>query len=286
LSSDSKASLWLSYTKCMYLALDIGGSKTLAAVFSEDGKLLKEQKIPTNHDYTQFSKDVQELLATSLKDYVFTACCCAVPGKVDRQRSIGVTLGNLPWKNVPIGDDLRKLLGNVPVLVENDANLAGLSEAMEVHGKYKKVLYITISTGIGIGFTINGIIEPAIADSEVGHMMLSHDGTLQKWESFASGRALVEKYGKKASEIEDASIWQEFVPGLALGLNELIALLQPEIIIVGGGVGAHFEKFGDFLLRELKKYENDMVKVPPVIKAKRPEEAVIYGCYEFIRSKK
>ncbi|MEX1995591.1 MAG: ROK family protein [Candidatus Saccharimonadales bacterium] len=267
----------------MYLALDIGGSKTLLAVFSEDGKLVESQKIPTDPSYNQFLKDLGQIFATSLKAHAFTACCCAIPGRVDRNNGVGVVFGNLPWKNVPIRDDLKKMLGGIPVLVENDSNLAGLSEALIVHNEYKKVLYITISTGIGDGIIIDGIIDPSFADSESGQMVLLHEGKLQKWEDFASGRALVAKYGKKASEINDPKIWQEFVPGVAAGLDELIATLQPEVVIIGGGVGAHFEKFGEYLREELKKYENPMVRIPPIIKAKRPEEAVIYGCYEFTR---
>lgn len=257
----------------------------MLAVFSPNGKLVETKKISTSPSYDQFIKDLHRILTTSLKEHTFSACCCALPGKVDRSKGVGVVFGNLPWKNVPIRADLQRLLGStVPVLVENDTNLAGLSEALLVHDKYKKVLYITISTGIGDGIIIDGIIDPSFADSESGQMVLKHEGKLQKWEDFASGRALVAKYGKRASEINDPNIWREFVPGVAAGLDELIATLQPEVIIIGGGVGAHFEKFGEYLLEELKKYENQMVKIPPIIKAKRPEEAVIYGCYELIRT--
>ena len=99
----------------------------------------------------------------------------------------------------------------------------------------------------------------------------------------ASGRALKKKYGKKASEIDDPAIWQAYVKDLAPGMSELVAVVQPEVIIIGGGVGAHLEKFQPYHVHELKKYENHMVIIPPIIKAKRPEEAVIYGCYDFIR---
>lgn len=266
----------------VYLAVDIGGSKTLAAVFSEDGKILHSSKIPTDKNYSKFLVSLEKLIPTLNPGYKLRAACCAVPGLLDRAAGVALNEGNLPWHNVPIREDVSKMLGDIPVLIENDAKLAGLSEAL-LHKEYRKVLYLTISTGIGDGIIIDGIIDADFLDSEAGQMVLEHEGKLQKWEDFASGRALHSRYGKKASEIDDPSIWQQYVKGLSQGIDTLVATLVPDVIIIGGGVGAHFDKFGSFLDQELRKYENHMVKMPPVIAAKRPEEAVIYGCYEYIR---
>ncbi len=255
----------------------------MLAVFTHDGKIVEENRIITPKNYREFLNEVEKALKPIQAKHNLDACCCAIPGRVDRKHGIGITFGNLDWHNVPIKDDLHRLLAHVPVFVENDANLAGLSEAHLVHNKYKKVLYLTISTGIGDGYITNGKIDSDIADSEAGQMVLPHDGGLQKWEDFASGRALLKKYGKLASEIDDPDIWKTFVKGLAQGIDELVATLSPEVIIIGGGVGTYFERFKSFLEGELKRYENNMVKMPPIIKAQRPEEAVIYGCYEFIK---
>ena len=56
-------------------------------------------------------------------------------------------------------------------------------------------------------------------------------------------------------------------------------------MIIGGGVGSHFEKFSAPLNDEMKKLELPMVNIPPIIKAKRAEEAVVYGCYDYINQK-
>ena len=93
------------------------------------------------------------------------------------------------------------------------------------------------------------------------------------------------KYGKLASEIDDQKTWKEIVRLLRPGIVELIAVLNPEVIIIGGGVGRHFEKFGDLLVEDLKRYETPLLALPPIIGAKRPEEAVIYGCYDYARQK-
>lgn len=130
---------------------------------------------------------------------------------------------------------------------------------------------------------MNGHIDRALDDSEAGQMMLEHKGKLQKWESFASGRAIVARYGKPASELDDPTAWKVLSRDFATGMLTLAAMLQPDVIIIGGGAGSHFDKFGKFLRAELKKYETPLVPIPPVIPAKNPEEAVIYGCYELAR---
>jgi glucokinase len=267
----------------MFLAIDIGGSKTLLAIFSPSGQVISKYKIDTNPNYEQFLADLGQVLREQFKNYDIHYCCCGVPGRLNREEGIGLAMGNLPWRNVPIKQDVAKLLNGAPVVIENDAKLAGLSEAYLVHEKYKKVLYLTIGTGIGDGIIIDGKIDRTLADSEPGQMAIEHQGEIQKWEDLASGQALVKRYGKEARAIDDPAIWNIYAKDLALGLDELVAVIQPEVVIIGGGVGAHFDKFGAALLGELKKLENDMVKIPPIMAAQRPEEAVIYGCYEFIK---
>jgi predicted NBD/HSP70 family sugar kinase len=268
----------------MYLAIDIGGTKTLLAVFDEHGKIAEQYKFPTDKNYAEFLKDLSQALDGNLKTERFKAIACAVPGQLDKTGEIVLRFGNLDWENIRVKHDLEALIPHTAVLVQNDAKLAGLSEALE-HPRYHKVLYLTVSTGIGAGLMIDGKIDPYLADSEPGQMVLEFRGKIRKWEDFASGRALVKRYGKRASEIEEPKIWREFSAGLARGMNELIATLQPDAIILGGGVGAHYEKFSKYLEIELAKLANDMVATPPIIKARRAEEAVVYGCYAYIRQK-
>ena len=268
----------------MYLGIDVGASKTLLAAFEGKDKIAKEIKFATPKNYSEFIKMLGENIKR-LGIQTPDAICCAIPGLVDEQKGIGKTLGNLPWKNAPVRSDLERLVPGTPVLVENDAKIAAVYEAVVLKNQYKKILYLTISTGIGAGIVNSGILDPLLENSEPGQMVLMHDGHLEKWEDFASGRALVKKYGRRASEIEEPEIWREFAIGVAQGLAVVIAVVQPEVVVIGGGVGAHLEKFQDYLESELQKYQNNMVIMPPIVKAKRPEEAVIYGCYEYIRQK-
>jgi len=213
----------------------------------------------------------------------FRAGCVAAPGAIDRKRGRFEEGGNLTWENVPLQHDVEHLV-HCPVLIENDANLAGLSEAMLLKDTHAKVLYITISTGIGTGFIVNQQIDPSMADSEGGQLMLQRGDKIVKWESFASGKAIYERYGQKASEINDEKIWKAVVVDLSIGFVDLLAVTQPDIVVIGGGVGHYLEKFHDLLVDELKKYTTPLVPVPPIVKAGRPEEAVVYGCYDLARS--
>lgn len=265
----------------MFAAVDIGGTKTLVAVFDSHGKIVEQAKFPTPGDYEDFKTELAKTVA-SLSTQDFLRAVVAIPGRVDRQRGVGVRFGNLEWANIPIQKDAEYIF-HAPTIVENDAKLACLSEALLLKAKYKKVLYLTISTGIGVGLVVNGEIDTAIADGGGHTMMLEHRGKIMSWEEFGSGKAIVEKYGKRAEEINDPAIWKAIVKDFAVGIIELIAVLAPEVIVIGGGVGSHFDKFGALLNKQLKQYETPLMPMPPIIAAKHPEEAVIYGCYELAR---
>ena len=263
----------------MILTVDIGGSKVLVATFSNDGKLEKSQKFKTPIMYPDFvnelKKNIRELIGSSRPD----ACAIALPGTIDRDNGVALYFGNLPWENVAIRNDLSDVL-TCPIFLENDAKMAGLAEAEAIKDIYSRVLYVTVSTGIGIGLTVDGKIDHTVSDAGGRGIMLEHQGKIMAWEEFASGKAIVAQTGKMASEIVDESDWYLVSRNLAIGLIDLIVLLGPDCIVIGGGVGAHLEKFQEKLFSELEIYQSKMVvKIPAITKSKHPEEAVIYGGY-------
>ncbi len=260
----------------MILAIDVGGTKTLVDAVDEQGKVAEQLRFETPHEYPAFIAELSKTVG-SLTHKKFERCVIAMPGRIDRHKGIGISFGNLPWKNVPIKSDLETVI-NIPVIIENDANLAGLSEAHLIP-EYRKVVYLTVSTGIGGVLIVAGKIDPNTEDAEYGHMLLEHEGTLQRWEEFASGKAIFAKFGKRASDIDSSADWYIIARNIAIGLIDVIAATTPDAIVIGGGVGSHFDKFSDKLISELKLYEDDLLRVPPVFGAKRAEEAVIYGCY-------
>ncbi|MEI7682935.1 MAG: ROK family protein [Candidatus Saccharibacteria bacterium] len=264
----------------MYLAIDIGGTKTLLACFDERGQVVKTQKFSTPPDYKEFMTELKKnYLALGIETP--SNSVVAVPGRIDRVNGEALGYGNLLWKPSPIRQDLETTLG-FPVSIENDAKLAGLSEAKLIINEFKKVLYITISTGIGNALIINGVIDPYLSNSEGGQILVQDGGQLKQWEDVASGRAIVEKYGKTASELDDPQAWREISDKLAIGIFDLITVIQPEVIVFGGGVGSHFNKFQKLLTDRLNELANDLTPIPPLRQAKRAEMAVIYGCYDLI----
>lgn len=268
----------------MYLGVDIGGTKTLVAVLDDNGVILESRKFPTSHDYHHFTLELRHALA-HLGKHDWKAAGVGLPASLfDREEGVAKVFGNLPWRNVHIQADFEHLL-HCPVVIENDAKMASLSEAMLVRNRYDRVLYVTISTGIGYGLTVNGEIETNIGDGGGRTMLLPHRGKLVPWESFASGRAIVERYGKMAMDIHDQRTWQSIVNDLKLGFLELIAITQPDVIIIGGSVGTYFERYNKLLASELKAYQTPSLKIPSLRQAQRPEQAVVYGCYDLAKQK-
>jgi|SRR5665647_524488 len=266
----------------MYVGVDIGGSKTLIAVLNDDGIIVEQTKFATPAGYDAFIDKVAKVIA-GFKHKDFQAAGVAVPGKLNRREGIGLEFGNLSWHDVAIQADFEKLLA-CPVVIENDANLAALSESMLLKD-YDRVLYITISTGIGTGVVSNRMIDPVFADSEGGQMPLEHNGKFVAWEDFASGRAIVERFGKQAKDITDEATWRLIAHDWSHGFIQLIALIQPSIIMLGGSVGTYFDRYETYLKDELNVFDNPLVPIPPIRQAARPELAVIYGCYDLARSK-
>jgi glucokinase len=267
----------------MYLGIDIGGTKTLVATLSEAGEIQDSRRFPSNHDYAQFLRDLDDNLKQLKLEGQFRACA-GVSGLLDRQAGTVHALGNLPWHDKPIRDDISRLLGGVEVLIENDSRLAGLSEAQLVKDNHDDVLFMTVSTGIGGAFIQNGRIARALQDTEMGKMPLWHNGEYVHWEEFAGGRGVVNRFHKKAAEITDPDEWREIGENLAHGLGAVCSVLQPEIIILGGSVGKHADAYSPAILEFLSQHLHPVVRQPKaILAAQRPDEAVIYGCYDLAK---
>jgi len=266
----------------MYLAIDIGGTKTLVASLTDEGVIAERLRFETPKDYhefiTQLAKTVEQLTTKE-----FIACGVGVPGRLDREKGIGIAMGNLPWRDIPIKQDIEKIV-HCPVVIHNDAKLAGLSEAMLLKNQYNRVLFATISTGIGVSLITNQTIDPALADAEAGKAPVMRGDKMVPWEDFASGRAIVNRFGKRAADIHDDATWKIIAHDIAIGLIDLIATVQPEVVVIGGSVGSYLDRFKSFLEEELKKFETPLIPIPPIRAAQRPDDAVLYGCYDLAKS--
>jgi predicted NBD/HSP70 family sugar kinase len=269
----------------MIIGVDIGGTKTYVACFAENGKLLNEVRFETNRDYDSFLQDLKKH-ARSIDSNKAKVACAAVPGLIDRKNGVLKALGNLPWKDRYIQNDLAEALGIKDVYIENDSKLAGLAEVRRLAEKYSRAYYVTISTGIGGTLLINGKIAQEVIDGEVGKVPFPHNDKLVHWEDFASGRAFVERYGSKAEDVNDQEVWEEFAKDIGLGISMICTIYQVEAIIFGGGLGQHLEKYKPYLKPYVSDYLHDTIAKPSSLTAaKYGDESVIYGCYEYAKDR-
>lgn len=267
----------LCYTTGMLVAIDTGGTKTLVAGFHADGSRGKTVRFPTPTDSSEYTALLRSTLEDTFAGETVEAICLALPGLIKDKTALW--FGNLPWKNFDASKALEGVLGGAPLIVENDANLAGLAETRMLDPMPNSSLYVTISTGIGAGLTTNGHIDRTLGRIEVGHAMLEFDGKLQKWESFSSGKAIYNTYGQFARDITSEETWQEIAERMSRGFVVLIPIIQPDTIIIGGSIGTYFSRYNQKLNQLLKEKLPDYFPCPPIVQAKNPEEAVIYGCY-------
>ena len=214
----------------------------------------------------------------------------AAPGPIDLIDGVITAAPNLGWSNVPLRKLLSEKVG-VPVLLENDANAAALGEFEYGAGRqYETLIYVTISTGIGGGFVFEGKIFSGAsgAAGEIGHLTVEPDGprcfcgSRGCLEMVASGTAigrtgtLVVEEGRSeelakradsegrvtAEDVADAGragdslaneILDEAARYIGIGLGSLINLINPEAIVVGGGVSKIGHRFLDPVIAEAKR---------------------------------
>lgn len=263
----------------MIVAVDTGGTKTLIAGYGEDGKIVTEFKFPTPTRKTEYIDVLTTHLIALFDPKKVDAIVVAMPGTV--KNGIAVWCNNLHWKDFDVASELKGVLGNAPLYVENDANLAGLAETRLIHPMPISSLYVTISTGIGSGVITNGKIDPGLRYSEAGRALVEFDGVVREWETFASGKAIYTTYGKYARDITSRRIWNKIADRISRGFLAVIPIIQPDTIIIGGSIGTYFKQYEATLKGILKEKLPPHIPLPKLIQAKHPEQAVIHGCYYY-----
>lgn len=263
----------------MLVAIDTGGTKTLVSSFNKKGERGPVYRFPTPIDKRRYVNEVKTILQEKYSDKKVDAIVIALPGIINN--NVATWCENLGWKNFNLPKELEGVLGKAPIIIQNDANLAGLAEARALNPIPTSVLYVTVSTGIGSGIITNGNIDIALSKSEAGRALIEYDGRVKEWEDFASGRAIALTYKKLARDIHSIRTWRQIADRISRGFLALIPILQPDIIIIGGSMGTHFDKYHTRLKELLVAKLPRNIPCPRIIKARHPEEAVIYGCYYY-----
>lgn len=263
----------------MLVAVDTGGTKTLIARFEQDGSISKSLKFPTPADQQEYVTLLRSTLEKEFSDQTVEALVIGLPGII--KDGVALWCDNLGWKDFDAYHAFSDLFGESPVLIENDANLAGLAETRALDPIPTSALYVTLSTGIGTGVITNGHIDPGLRHSEGGHMLIEYGGKLQEWEDFASGRSIYQTYNQYARDIASAKTWEEIADRISRGFLTIIPMVQPDIVIIGGSIGTYFERYGATLQKLLETALPAHIVRPRFLQAAHPEQAVIYGCYYY-----
>src|SRR2546428_13592764 len=166
------------------VGVDMGGTSLRALVVNEKDKILAEEKVPTNASQkpTGLISDIAALVekavrAAGLKRSDLGAVSIGAPGTIDR-RGVVSKAPNLGWKDVPLGHELKALVG-VPVVVDNDVNMGVVGEhILGAGGRVDEMAGVFVGTGIGGGIIIGGklYVGSTGGAGEVGHTVLMVDG--------------------------------------------------------------------------------------------------------------
>ncbi len=263
----------------MRILFDIGGTKTRIA--QDLGEKLGDVRIfDTQQNYEggieMLVKNCKELSAGNIELLVG-----GLPGVLnENKRSLFYAPNLEDWIGKDFVSDLENRL-NSKVVVENDAALAGLGEAIFGAGRdFKIVAYITISTGIGGARIVDGKIDECVYGFEPGHQFLDIDSNID-FEGFVSGNALAVKYGKPTEDLMDKGAWDEIAEICAKGLINTVVYWSPQVIVLGGGV-THTDMFQlPKVMDYMKKYNNFFPSLPEVKLSELQDLSGIYGALAY-----
>lgn len=279
-------------------AIDIGGSKLMTAFIDASGAVTAR----THHALEGASEE--ELLRLIEGDFAarpasvdlgnIRSVGIAVPGLTDPTRGLWLHASFSGIRNFPIAEILRERL-HLPVYIENDVNACAVAERVfGVCREANDYVWLTISNGIGGALFIRGRLYRGafLHAGEIGHMNVEPEGhpcgcgAKGCLEEYASGRALTRLYAARAGlpEAEAPSArdlaglareggtaalatFREAALYLARGIANVVNLLNPEAVILGGGVARAFDIFGEDLRAEVAtriyREANPSIRIEP-----------------------
>lgn len=258
------------------IGVDVGGTKIAAGLVDETGQILARERRESPASDSGAIEDTIAVLVRQLSEGVdVVGVGVAAAGFVSADQSTVLFAPNLAWRNEPLKAELEART-EMPVVVENDANAAAWGEfAFGAATAVNDMLMVTVGTGVGGGLVLDGRLfrgGTGIA-GEVGHLCVMPEGlpcqcgSVGCWEQYASGSALVRmtqenaaKEPQAAAALIDAAGAPELIRGPAIteaamqgdgfarrqleqlgywlgtGLATLAAVLDPTMIVIGGGV--------------------------------------------------
>lgn len=291
------------------MAIDVGGTNLKGAVVDRGGRAVASARRDTGaQDGPQAVVDAVIGLAVELKDagagdgLRVAAAGIAVPGLVDEASGTVRSAANLGWRDLNIGSVAAERLG-IPVAISHDVRAGALAEGLlgAARGCHDFLL-ITLGTGIGAAVVIGG--RPYVGahgmGGELGHMAIEPRGPMCGCgrpgclEALASAGHVSVRYAVMAGCREPVSaeavaqraaagddpiaeqVWNQAIDALAIGIANYAALLDPELVVVGGGMAAAGERLFALLRHRLAAHTR-FGQPPRVVAAELGEEAGRYG---------
>lgn len=164
------------------------------------------------------------------------------------------------WEDFDFSKWSSEVLG-LPAIADNDANVGALGEFVSRGSKYSNLAYVTVSTGIGAGLIINGNIYRGHGElaGELGHTVIDPSGlpdemgNLGTLERYCSGYWLKKDHGKSAEELlTDDDFLTQYSQKLAAGLSTLVRIINPELLVLGGGIVKTGPRLESALLKQMQ----------------------------------
>jgi glucokinase len=285
------------------LTFDIGGTKIASGIVEigrSDYKIYDYQKINTPKTKKDFVQKVIELLVYYQRDSGFKRVGISIAGQIDEKNDIVKYVPNIKgWRNVDLKKIIRESIGN-DVEIDNDVKCFALAEnKFGKSSRYRNVVYLAIGTGIGGAIEINDKLYRGVNNTagEFGHMVVSYNGKKCACgnkgclEQYVSGKAIeklyYEFYGKKkkAKDIaldsvknsqKDKKIIKDVSLYLSAGLVNIINIINPEAIIVGGSVVKQQEIL-DLAAKDAMRKVLCSARKTKILRSDLDEEAFLVG---------
>lgn len=267
----------------MYIGIEAGGTKFNCIIAEDPEHILAEKRIATTdpeqtiHETLQF---IQQSAGSSHQKMTAIGIGSFGPLDLNPHSPNFGSITSTPktaWKNFNIKHAFEDAL-QIPVIIDTDVNAAAYGEFLWGAGKGKRyVLYVTIGTGIGGGFVIDGIPYHGMLHPEMGHIYLPDSNAKVPFkgvcpyhsncfEGLASGPALQARWGTEASLLpKDHPAWKEEAHTIALALCSYICILSPDILILGGGVMQQDQLF-PLIRRETVQLLNGYIQAENIVK--------------------
>lgn len=289
------------------IALDVGGTGMKAALLDRaHNRLRTERRASPRAEGPEAMLDAvlafaEELHRTGIRELGRPAAAlgAVVPGILDESDGVVRYAANLGWRDLPLRRLLSERLAGLPVVLGHDVRTGGLAEGRLGAGAgARRFFFVPLGTGIAGAIGIDGRIEPGAhyGAGEIGHVVVrpggrvcgcGQRGCLETLASAASvGRDWAETSGDPAATAADAAravaagdsralaVWQRAVDALADGLVLAQTLIDPEVVIIGGGLA----EAGDTLFTPLRTAVGERITFQPepaIIPAALGDEA---GC--------